>query len=93
MDALRQQKINQLVSEHNLPSDIVDRCVGVDGTVDIARLGIALQTQQFMLTGMTAQNAAEIESLKKAYKEAQARRDGMAMVRIQSRIYELGGRW
>jgi hypothetical protein len=93
MNELRQQKIAELQRQHDLPTEILSQIVDEAGTVDTARLGIALQTRQFVQSGMTAQNGAEIEGLKTAYKEAQARRDGVAMVKLQSRIYELGGRW
>ncbi len=92
MDELRQTKINQLVGEHNLSSEIIGRCVGADGIVDHDKLGVVLQTQAFTRNNITVVNQAEIERLQEAYYEAQDRRDWRSMTRITSRIYELGGR-
>jgi hypothetical protein len=92
MNDLRQAKINALVAEHNLPSDIIGRCVAADGIVDNDKLGLALQTRAFAQSGIANANQAEIERLIDEYYVAQDNRDPARMIRLQSRIFELGGR-
>jgi|WetSurSiteA1Bulk_404760.scaffolds.fasta_scaffold178201_2 hypothetical protein len=89
---LREERINQLVVEHNLPSDIVGRCVAADGIVDNEKLGLALATRAFAQSGVANANQAEIERLTEEYYVAQDKRDPAQMIRLQSRIFELGGR-
>jgi hypothetical protein len=89
---LKEQKIQELQQQHDLPAEILGRCVDETGTVDNARLGIALSTRAFTQSGMSAQNQAQVEALSEQYYQAQDRHDASAMIRIKSRIYELGGR-
>jgi hypothetical protein len=92
MDTLQAQKISELVKEHNLPPEIVGRCVAADGLVDNERLGIALQSSAFGKSGRGAVDQVQVESLKAAYAEAEKRGDNVAMIGIKRRVFELGGR-
>ena len=92
MSDLKEQMIAELQRQHDLPTGILDQCVDEGGTVDTARLGIALQTREFTKSGMTVANEGLIEALSNAYYEAEGRRDAAAMVSLKDRIYKLGGR-
>ena len=89
---LKEQRIAELQRQHDLPTGILAQCVDETGTVDNARLGIALQTRAFTKRGMDAVNEGLIEALTDAYWEAQDRRDASAMICLKSRIFKLGGR-
>jgi len=91
MNDLKERRINQLVTEHNLPSDIVSRCVNEDGIVDNGKLGIALQTRAYAESGKTAANEGLIAALSDAYWEATDRKDAVAMISLKSGIFKLGG--
>ncbi len=92
MSNLKDQRIAELQQQHDLPTGILGQCVDENGTVDNSRLAIALQTREFTMSGITAQNQPLIEALIEAYYESQDRRDVSGMIRIKSKIYELGGR-
>jgi hypothetical protein len=98
---LREQKINQLVAEHNLPADIVRQCVDAVGTVNGPMLGVALQTKSLTQEGLATKDRAEVEGLKLQLKAAQEEIkqpgvDRMALaqrtIKIKDRIFALGGR-
>jgi hypothetical protein len=89
---LKDQKITELQQQHDLPAGILGQCVDETGTVDTARLGIALQTREFTKSGITAQHQLLIDALVNAYYQAQDRRDVSAMICLQSRIHKMGGR-
>ena len=91
MDTLQATKIKELVETHNLPREIVERCVAKDGLVDTERLGIALQSADFGKSGRGAVDQAQVENAKQAYSEAVARRDHVAMIGLKRRVFELGG--
>jgi hypothetical protein len=91
MSTFKEQRIAELQKQHDLPAGILGQCVDETGTVDTARLGIALQTRQFTQSGMTAANEGLIEALSDAYWEAQDRKDASAMICLKSRIHKLGG--
>lgn len=92
MSTLKEQKINELQRQHDLPAGILAQCVDETGTVDTTRLGIALQTRQFTKTGMTAANEGLIEALNEQYYVCQDKKDVSGMMRCQDRIVALGGR-
>ena len=91
MSDLKEQRINELQRQHDLPTGILGQCVDFNGTVDTARLGIALQTRAFTQSGMDVANEGLIVALSDAYYEAQDRKDAVAMVSLKSRIFKLGG--
>jgi len=90
-DELRKAKINELVKEHNLPPEIISRCVLNDGIVDIERLGIALQSVAHGASGRGVVDQAKIEALKTKYREAETRGDTLAMVSLKRQVREAGG--
>jgi hypothetical protein len=59
--SVREQKVNQLVAEHNLPAEIVGRCVDEAGIVNADMLGIALQTKNLTQEGMAVMDLSEAE--------------------------------
>lgn len=89
---LKEQKIHELQQQHDLPAEILGQCVDETGTVDTARLSIALSTQAFTKTGMSAQNEGLIVALNEQYYLCQDKKDASGMLRCQNRIFALGGR-
>ena len=92
MSTFKEQRIAELQMQHDLPAGILAQCVDETGTVDTARLGIALQTRAFTQSGMDVANEGLIAALSDAYWEAQDRKDAVAMINLKSRIFKLGGR-
>ncbi len=92
MSTLKEQRITELQQQHDLPAGILAQCVDETGTVDTARLSIALSTQAFTKTGMTAANEGLIEALIEQYYVCQDKKDASGMMRCQDRIVALGGR-
>jgi hypothetical protein len=92
MSELKEQRITELQNQHDLPTGILAQCVDESGTVDTARLSIALSTQAFTKTGMIAQNEGLIAALNEQYYLCQDKRDASGMLRCKDRIVALGGR-
>ncbi len=92
MTDLREEKIQELRRQHDLPEGILAQCVDDSGTVDTARLGIALQTRHDTKSGMTAANEGLVEALTEQYYTCQDRRDSVGMMRCKDQIFKLGGR-
>ena len=91
MDTLQATKIKELVETHNLPREIVERCVAKDGLVDTERLGIALQSAAFGKSGRGAVDQAQVENLKSAYQEARDRGDHVSAIGLKRQVFEAGG--
>jgi hypothetical protein len=90
-DGLRKAKIDELVKEHNLPAEIISRCVLDDGLVDTERLGIALQAVAHGASGRGVVDQAHLKNLKEAYGAAKHRGDTVSMVSLKRQIHEMGG--
>jgi hypothetical protein len=89
---LKEQRIAELQRQHDLPTGILAQCVDESGTVDTARLSIALSTQALTKTGMIAANEGLIEALNEQYYACQDKKDVFGMLRCKDRIVALGGR-
>jgi hypothetical protein len=88
---LKETRIAELQKQHDLPTGILAQCVDETGTVDTARLGIALQTREFTKSGMSAVNEGLITALSDKYYEAEARRDPVSMISLKNAIAKIGG--
>jgi hypothetical protein len=98
---LKELRVTELMTTHDLPAEIIGQCVDDLGIIDDELLGIALQTKKFAAEGLASKDKAEIEKLKGLLQTAQEEMKtpgidkmyaAQRVMAIKDRIFRLGGR-